>query len=411
MKAFEALSLNMERRWAFPLVISSVICVFLLATCFNMGLLSSIHTINALISHYSSTSTNQSNPLFVEPVVVQTPPPPPRPPLARFAYLISGSKGDSKRLWRTLRALYHPRNRYIVHLDLESPAQERLELASLIENDLLFAEVGNVHMIAKANMVTYRGPTMISNTLHACAIFLKKYKDWDWFINLSASDYPLVTQDDLIHTFSKLDRKLNFIDHSGRLGWKAPGRAMPLIVDPGLYSNKKSDIFWVQPKRQLPTAFKLFTEYLVMGWDNMPRTMLMYYTNFLSSPEGYFHTVICNVPEFAQTAVNHDLHYIAWDNPPRQHPRLLTISDTEKMIASDSPFARKFRPGDPVLDKIDRELLGRVNVTVTPGRWCGGKPRCSKVKNPDKVKPGPGAQRLGRLMSVILADDYFRAKQ
>lgn len=154
-----------------------------------------------------------------------------------------------------------------------------------------------------------------------------------------------------------------------------------------------------------------FVEYLIWGWDNLPRTMLMYYTNFLSSPEGYFHTVICNVPEYAKTAVNHDLHYIAWDKPPRQHPRTLTLGDTDKMIASNAAFARKFKQDDPALDKIDRELLGRVNVSITPGRWCGGKPRCSKVKNPDKVKPGPGAQRLGQLMSIIVSDEAFKTRQ
>ncbi|XP_057540045.1 beta-glucuronosyltransferase GlcAT14B-like [Amaranthus tricolor] len=423
MKAFEGISLNIERRWAFPLVISSVICVFLIATFFNMSLLSSIHTINALISHYSRSSLNQTNPLFVESVLFQPPPPPSAPPLPRFAYLIAGSKGDSRKLWRTLQALYHPRNQYIVHLDLESPPEERLDLAALIDSDPLFVSVGNVHMITKANIVTYRGPTMVSNTLHACAILLKKYNDWDWFINLSASDYPLVTQDDLIYTFSKIDRKLNFIDHTGRLGWKEGARAMPLYIDPGLYSSKKSDIFRVQPRRNLPTSFKLFTgsawmalshdfvEYLIWGWDNLPRTMLMYYTNFVSSPEGYFHTVICNAPEFAKTVVNHDLHYISWDSPPKQHPHTLTLNDTNKMIASNAPFARKFKQDDPALDKIDRELLGRVNVSVTPGKWCGGKPRCSEVKNPDKVKPGPGAERLARLMSKIVSAEAFQRRQ
>ena len=43
--------------------------------------------------------------------------------------------------------------------------------------------------------MTYRGPTMVANTLHAAAILLREGGDWDWFINLSASDYPLVTQD------------------------------------------------------------------------------------------------------------------------------------------------------------------------------------------------------------------------
>ena len=36
-------------------------------------------------------------------------------------------------------------------------------------------------------------------------------------------------------------------------------RAMPLIVDPGLHMTTKSEIFWVSPRRTLPTAFKLFT--------------------------------------------------------------------------------------------------------------------------------------------------------
>lgn len=36
-------------------------------------------------------------------------------------------------------------------------------------------------------------------------------------------------------------------------------RAKPLIIDPGLYSTKKSDVFWVTPRRTMPTAFKLFT--------------------------------------------------------------------------------------------------------------------------------------------------------
>ena len=33
----------------------------------------------------------------------------------RLAYLISGTKGDSQRMMRTLQAVYHPRNQYILH--------------------------------------------------------------------------------------------------------------------------------------------------------------------------------------------------------------------------------------------------------------------------------------------------------
>ncbi|KAF5194839.1 Beta-glucuronosyltransferase [Thalictrum thalictroides] len=388
-----------------------------------MGLVSSLHSLKLLSIFPMHGYGNRTNDVIIETKVKPPPAPPAPPPPPRLAYLVSGSKGDLEKLWRTLHALYHPLNQYVVHLDLESSVDERLELESRIAKHPIFTEIKNVYMISKANMVTYRGPTMVANTLHACAILLKQSKEWDWFINLSASDYPLVTQDDILFAFSRLDRNLNFVEHTSRLGWKEAQRAKPLYIDPGLYKTTKEDVFLTTEKREVPTAFKLFTgsawvvlsrsfvEFCIWGWDNLPRTLLMYYTNFLSSPEGYFQTVICNVPEYAATTVNHDLHYIAWDNPPKQHPHTLSLNDTNNMIISNAPFARKFKCDDPALDKIDKELLHRTNGSFTPGGWCAGKPRCSRVGNPSRLRPGPGAKRLTRLISQIASSPRFRQYQ
>eukprot|EP00252_Welwitschia_mirabilis_P011302 TRINITY_DN2542_c0_g1_i1.p2 TRINITY_DN2542_c0_g1~~TRINITY_DN2542_c0_g1_i1.p2 ORF type:complete len:214 (+),score=35.05 TRINITY_DN2542_c0_g1_i1:1073-1714(+) len=205
-------------------------------------------------------------------------------------------------------------------------------------------------------------------------------------------------------------------------------RARPILIDPGLYMSKKSDVFWVTQKRPLPTAYKLFTgsawmalsrafiDYCIWGWDNLPRTVLMYYANFLSSPEGYFHTVICNAQEFKNTTVNHDLHYISWDNPPKQHPHSLGLKDFERMNNSNAPFARKFHGDDPVLDKIDRELLGRKNGSFVPGGWCVGSKEngadpCIAIGDKSVIKPGKGAKRLENLMMRLLSKKHFRASQ
>ncbi|CAN6914995.1 unnamed protein product [Brassica oleracea var. botrytis] len=131
----------------------------------------------------------------------------------RLAYLISGTKGDSHRMMRTLQAVYHPRNLYDLHLDLEAPPKERLELAMSLKSDPTFREVANVRVMSQSNLVTYKGPTMIACTLQVVAVLLKESLDWDWFINLSASDYPLVTQDDLLYVFSNLSPNVNFIEH------------------------------------------------------------------------------------------------------------------------------------------------------------------------------------------------------
>ncbi|KAL3322822.1 hypothetical protein AABB24_040088 [Solanum stoloniferum] len=403
-----------KTKWMVPLAFALLISFFLI-----------IFTLSTK-NPFQKSSIKAKVPIFVESKL-HIPSTRPISTIPKLAYLISGSSGDGESLKRTLKALYHPLNQYVVHLDLEAPADERLELVNFVKREPLFVEAGNVRVVVRSNLVTYRGPTMVSNTLHAAAILLKEGGEWDWFINLSASDYPLVTQDDLLHTFSTVPRELNFIEHTSDIGWKEYHRARPVIIDSGLYSLNKSDLFWIPQKRSMPTAFKLFTgsawtmlsrpfmEYLLWGWDNLPRIVLMYYANFLSTPEGYFHTVICNAEEFRNTTVNHDLHFISWDNPPKQHPHVLTLRDYKNMVDSNASFARKFRRNEPVLDKIDSELLGRKVNGFVPGSWFDGGDANNTIsqyilRNITSLRPGPGAQRMKSLISSLLSDKDFSSK-
>jgi len=98
---------------------------------------------------------------------------------------------------RLLKALYHPGNYYLIHMDHSAPKKDHRDVIDYVTNEPVFGQVGNVWIIKKSNFVTYKGPTMLSTTLHAMAILLRSCK-WDWFINLSASDYPLVTQDGMV---------------------------------------------------------------------------------------------------------------------------------------------------------------------------------------------------------------------
>lgn len=109
----------------------------------------------------------------------------------------------------------------------------------------------------------------------------------------------------MLHTLSRIPRELNFIEHTSDIGWKEYAthiispfffffwliivlklstkkeyyfgcntgfkfffffcccfrhqRAKPIIIDPAMYSKKKSDVYWVTEKRSVPSAYKLFT--------------------------------------------------------------------------------------------------------------------------------------------------------
>eukprot|EP00268_Persea_americana_P063239 TRINITY_DN8188_c0_g2_i2.p1 TRINITY_DN8188_c0_g2~~TRINITY_DN8188_c0_g2_i2.p1 ORF type:complete len:363 (-),score=54.53 TRINITY_DN8188_c0_g2_i2:883-1971(-) len=303
----------------------------------------------------------------------------PFPPPPRIAYYISGSGGDGPRVFRLLSAVYHPRNRYLLHLDRRASQAEREEVAESVEAVDAFRAAGNVDVVGKADFVNSDGSSAVAAVLRGAAILMRRWKDWDWFVNLAASDYPLISQDDFLHVLSFLPRDFNFIKHTSDIGWKEYQRMLPIIVDPGLYRASKSEIFYGSSKRPLPNAYKVFTgspsvvlswkfiEFAVLGWDNLPRTLLLYFSNVRYSRRGYFHTLACNSREFHDTVVNSDLKFAVWDNPPGKQSRHLRMSDFDKMIASGMPFAETILSNDSVLDKIDASVLHRSQSRLAPG--------------------------------------------
>ncbi|CAA3026111.1 beta-glucuronosyltransferase 14A [Olea europaea subsp. europaea] len=338
-----------------------------------------------------------------------------------FAYYISGGRGDEDRIFRLLLAVYHPRNRYLLHIAADGTDEERTRLVALVKSVAAVRAFGNVDVIGKPDPVTYMGSTNIAAVLRAASILLKLDGGWDWFITLSALDYPLITQDDLSHALSSVKRDLNFIDHTSDLGWKEGQRIEPIVVDPGLYLARRTQIFHATEKRPVPNAFKVFTgspwvilsrsflEFCVFGWDNISRTLLMYFTNAVLSQEVYFQSVICNSPEFKNTTVNSDLRYFVWDSPPKMEPHFLNTSDYEKMVQSGAAFARQFEKDNPVLDMIDKKILNRNRNQVVPGAWCASpkswlKDNCSRWGDVNVVRPGSEVKKLEEVIKKLNDD-------
>ncbi|KAK6929655.1 Glycosyl transferase, family 14 [Dillenia turbinata] len=348
----------------------------------------------------------------------------PRPP--SIAYLISGKSGDLNRIFRLLYALYHPNNQYLLHLDLTASQSDRERLALEIQNVPIFRAANNVNVVGKADFYYRKGSSPILLTLHGAAILLRISENWDWFVNLNAGDYPLVTQDDFLHILSYLPKDLNFVNHTSYIGWKESRKLRPIIVDPGLYLKDKGEVFYATQKRDLPNAYQLFTgsatailsrkfvEFCILGTDNLPRTLLMYLTNTPSSLTNYFPTILCNSNKFNRTTVNYNLQYSSPDKEPKLEPRMLNSNDFDDMIHSGAAFATEFPSDDPILDRIDREILGRIPGQVVPGGWCLGEPAnatCATWGDASVLKPGPGAKRLERRLVALLSNDAFRYSQ
>jgi hypothetical protein len=154
-----------------------------LLTLFSATLLSLLLLLFSSISAFSSPKTF--------PSIVQRgshyPP--------AFAYYIYGGRGDRARIFRLLLAVYHPRNRYLLHLTADESEEERRRLAAAVKAVPAIRAFGNVDVVGKPDRITYMGSSNLATILRAAAILLKVDSGWDWFVTLSSMDYPLVTQD------------------------------------------------------------------------------------------------------------------------------------------------------------------------------------------------------------------------
>ncbi|KAG8372789.1 hypothetical protein BUALT_Bualt12G0103500 [Buddleja alternifolia] len=390
----------------------------------------------AVPPHYILLATTLFSLLFVLSltIIAPTPPPPPpslsqphrilnhiiqqqpnpAPPPPSLAYLLSGSVNDSGRILRLLHSIYHPKNQYLLHLDRSAGQTARDALAAAVESVPLFRDVQNVHVIGKADYVFSNGPSALSSTLHAASVLLRISSNWDWFINLSAAHYPLITQDDLLHILSYLPRDLNFVNHTSYIGWRESRKLKPIIVDPGLYLAGNGEMFFATQKRELPDAYRLFTgsstailsrkfmEFCILGTENLPRTLLMYLSNTPSSTSVYFPTLLCNSHNFNRTTINHALAYTSLDS--REQAHFLNSTNFDELMESGAAFASPFLPNDPILDRIDREILHRNTDNPVPGGWCLGDSDCSVSGDADILKPGPGATRLERRLVEFLSN-------
>ncbi|XP_057967909.1 beta-glucuronosyltransferase GlcAT14A-like [Malania oleifera] len=358
---------------------------------------------------------------------------PGHPPV--LAYWILGTSGDGKKILRLLKAVYHPRNQYLLQLDAESPDNERRDLALSVQSERVFEAFGNVDVVGQIYALNRMGSSALGAVLHAAALLLKISGDWDWFITLSASDYPLMTQDDLLHAFTFLPRDLNFI-HFTNTSQKEQ-KMSQIVVDPSLHLQKSTSLFYAEETREMPDTFEIFEgspwvilsrafmEFCIQGWDNLPRKLLMFFSNVASPLDSYFHTVLCNAPEFQNTTVNNNLRYIISDNSRDGESHVVKMSHFDKTAASGAVFARPFQEDEPLLHKVDMNVLNRPPNGIVPGKWChygevmnksresskGQEDFCSTWDNIDAVKAGPFGTKLQNSLSKLAAQGRLRISQ
>lgn len=303
-----------------------------------------------------------------------------------IAYFIQVSQENLLLLPRLLRALWNDKNIYVVHFDKKIPEWERDHVrSSLFRNR---GEYRNNVIILESEPVTYRGISMVLNNLNAMQAAMDSSVPWTFFINLSGSDYPLVSPENQRQLLSRSDfavRNRSFFTLSNTSWWNRAKefRYDRLFVDTSLALNDSDahmiDTFVSQPLSNILNftfvaaeawmiLHRQYVDYLLRS--SLARRMLLSFSFSIEPEEHYFSTVAFNDVTFNISMVPHALRHIVWRYNgvhSGQHPYYIDeLNDTngawifqDSIYSSACFFTRKIlRENSPLLDWIDQHVSG-----------------------------------------------------
>ncbi|XP_016339604.1 xylosyltransferase 1-like [Sinocyclocheilus anshuiensis] len=300
----------------------------------------------------------------------------------RIAFILVVHGRASRQVQRLFKAIYHTSHFYYIHVDQRSNYLHRQMVA-------LARQYPNVRVTPWRMSTIWGGASLLTMYLQSMKDLLAM-RDWSWdfFINLSAADYPIRTNDQLVTFLSKY-RDMNFIKSHGRDNarfirkqgldrlffecdthmWRLGDRKIPegISVDGG------SDWFLLN---------RIFVEYVINSQDDLVTNMKRFYAYTLLPAESFFHTVLENSPH-CESIVDNNLRITNWNRKlgckcQYKHivdwcgcsPNDFKPSDLPRFQQTTRPtfFARKFEASvnQEIVNQLDVFLFGSM-PQGTPG--------------------------------------------
>lgn len=242
---------------------------------------------------------------------------------------------------RLFRAIYHPANYYLVHVDKGAGVGLQTEIQDFLSG---FTNAS----LLKSESTLWGGYSLVDAELRSIEELLKISPKWEFFINLSGQDFPLKSQAH-IQDFLRRNKGKDFIKVSNQR--KIRPETLSRIENYCIEFSKR--ILRTPIKRPY---LRGVTPYIGNQWVILSRKFCefvcyspeverfkRFYRHTFIADEAFFQTVIMNT-NYKGTIVNDDKRTIVWVpmGTIKLRPKDFTFKDAEFLLASKGLFARKF---------------------------------------------------------------------
>uniref|UniRef100_A0A3B5A228 Xylosyltransferase 2 n=1 Tax=Stegastes partitus TaxID=144197 RepID=A0A3B5A228_9TELE len=230
----------------------------------------------------------------------------------RVAFVLMVHGRAVRQLKRLIKAIYHRDHYYYIHVDKRSGYMHR-EVLQLAQ------QFPNVRATPWRMVTIWGGASLLKAYLRSMQDLLSMLDwKWDYFINLSATDFPTRTNDELV-AFLSLHRDKNFLKSHGRENAR-------FIKKQGLdrLFHECDNHMWRLGERSIPEGLEVsggsdwfaltrrFVEYVINSQDDLVSGLKQFYSYALLPAESFFHTVLGN-SHMCDTLVDNNLRVTNWN--------------------------------------------------------------------------------------------------
>lgn len=303
-----------------------------------------------------------------------------------IAFFVQVSAASLDLLPRLLLVMWHPRNVYVIHFDAKIDQNHTQSFRQAVSAVPRF---NNVYFLP-AEPITYKGVSMLLNTLAAIEFLLDVSHHWDYFINLSGSDYPLVNTGTIGHLLAQphiSGTNMSFIQVSTESKfWKSmkQSRFNYIYYDTALGLRHVPTTQLLHTWQHHPLENSVGVQFVHSeAWIIAHRSLahyaarssnarkLLLLLSMMQDPEEHFFAMLAwNNERFNTSLAHHAFRAVFWElngTMSGQHPYYVDEPDEKGKFAfwdyyvstSRCFFLRKVRnPRSAILDRIDRMMSG-----------------------------------------------------
>eukprot|EP00127_Corallochytrium_limacisporum_P004648 Clim_evm2s172 gene=Clim_evmTU2s172 len=340
----------------------------------------------------------------------------------KLAFFLQVSKAQMDSVPDLLNQIYDEKSVYCLHFTSDILDAEREELRIQFYRLRPHAQQEhNIHILPSLP-TTYLGATITQNYIDGMRLLRDVDKTWTHFMNLSAADRPLVTND-VMRAFLDSAAQIEFIAYS-RVSMNeklAPHRYDHVWFDPSFYTlttqGQREPLGW-DPGYDLKPSFPT---YKGSAWITVTREFVNFIldsrishrviammSTWLVSDEHFFQTMAI-LGGWHHRLITWDLRCIFWPKTgPKGHPLWIDAPEhVERLKHCHGFFARKFKHDSPILSDIkpDRIHHGESIDDQVMAIW-----KHVKATNPGGKKPEEITKLSARLCKQRIDSIYAKRK-